>query len=248
MLEKENASIQLFGDMSLRPQAYDFYPEDLDCIINDKVSIAYDMNQDSKLFETLQQEAYSGNTIINPKSGSPKYSPNGEDTPKKSEVKKKVGRKPLGFTKRKDVVFKSMLRQIRNYFWTGLNEHTKYQVRKRKSRADESFYYDCLKEYISKALKMKVSDHIILLVGSFASPRDMEALIKKDPYKIYPKSKIEKCRSIHNTLYCFNQNRFEKEMLESIDMCQLILNYFNRPDYHPKDNDERRIRDEICKK
>ena len=247
LLEDDNMPILFIGDKPPKLERGESYVQDLEYMMNYDPSVAYDMNQESKLDETLQSEAKFDNAVTNPKIKSPQNGSNSQNTPKKPKAKKKVGRKPLGLglVKRKDVVYKSVLRQIRNYFWKGLNDHTKYQAR--KSRRDESFYYECLDDYISKALKVNVSDHIILLVGSFASPRDMEALIKKDPYKIYPKSKIEKCRSIHNTLYLFNQKRFEKEILKNSDMCQLILDYFNRPDYDPKDNDERIIGDLICK-
>ena len=247
LLEDDNMPILFIGDKPPKLEGDKNYVQDLEYMMSYDPSVAYEMNQESKLDESLQLEAKSDNAAVNREIKSPQNGSNSQNTTKKPKAKKKVGRKPLGLglVKRKDVVYKSVLRQIRNYFWTGLNDHTKYQAR--KSRRDESFYYECLDDYISKALKVEVSDQIILLVGSFASPRDMEALIKKDPYKIYPKSKIEKCRSIHKTLYLFNQKRFEKEILKSSDMCQLILDYFNRPDYHHKDNDERIIGDLICK-
>jgi hypothetical protein len=159
--------------------------------------------------------------------------------------KKKVGRKPLrlGLTKRKDVVFKTVLRKVRKCFWTGINRFTGYQTK--KSRHEIPLYYECVAEYVTKVLHLPATDKIIFLVGSMASPRDMQYFIELDPNKTYSKSKIEKCDDVHSALYLFNQKRYENEILKDPDMCRIMLTYFNRVDYTPACEDERIVGDMI---
>ena len=161
------------------------------------------------------------------------------------KIKKKVGRKPLniGLTKRKDVVFKTVLRKVRNFIRNSLNEITRYQAK--KSRRDYSFYYECLTECVSKVLGLPATDKIIFLVGSLACPKDMATFISKDPYQTYPKSKIEKCQGIHTALYQFNHKRYQKEILKNSDMCRIVLAYFNHDDYEPAWNDDKIVGDMI---
>lgn len=85
------------------------------------------------------------------------------------EKKRKTKRKAkTGLRKRKDVVFKALLRKIRSYYWKNFNFITKFNVLKKKD-SREDLYKDCLKKYLQYEFGTEseeiVSPGLVLTLG-----------------------------------------------------------------------------------
>lgn len=151
------------------------------------------------------------------------------------KTKKKVGRKPLntGLTLRKDVVLKSLLRRIRNFYWDDFNEITKFK--NYKYRRDANHFEVCLKEYISLRLRVNYDGDYLITTGNFISSKDTSKLISNRTSSLYTEDEetrnqmLLENKEVHHTLYKFSFSKFQT-LVKKNSIRDLIIRYSNEVD------------------
>lgn len=87
---------------------------------------------------------------------------------KPSEKRRQKKKAKTGLRKRKDVVFKALLRKIRSYYWKNFNYVTHYNLLKKKNPT-KGLYLDCLKTFLETEFRenssISVSDELVLTLG-----------------------------------------------------------------------------------
>lgn len=144
--------------------------------------------------------------------------------------KKKAGRKPqnTGLTLRKDLVLKTLLRRIRNYYWKDFKTCTKFNTRKAKE--DITAIEECLQEYAYKRFKAADNQELIFWLGSIMSTKNsrnlfIAALNNFDSSAASMKDTIaEKVEEVHQVLYKFSFYKFQR-MAKNQVFSFLIANY-----------------------
>ncbi|CAI2367761.1 unnamed protein product [Moneuplotes crassus] len=128
-------------------------------------------------------------------------------------------------SQRRDVIFKTIFRDMRKYYRQNFNETTGYVSRKRYKRKD--FYLVCVDEYIQsqhiKPLSMKNSKNIKdfnIYLGALIYPKELEAILQKTPQK-----KIAK--EIYDALYKFSLGKM-KSILIKDGIHNLFMHYYEK--------------------
>ncbi|CAI2360309.1 unnamed protein product [Moneuplotes crassus] len=149
-------------------------------------------------------------------------------TLKKPKSKKKVN---TGLRKRKDVVFKSLLRKIRSYYWKNFNDITHFNILKKKNLS-HTLYYECLKIYLETEFGTRnpavITNELILTLGDLmtsdgASGRDInEAYLTL--YKFSIARLIRLCKNpdfmmlIHHFSDVFEGKKLTKDERKGLQM------------------------------
>lgn len=149
-------------------------------------------------------------------------SQNSDDEERKGP--RKGGRKPIetGLSKRKDVILKKVLRTIRTYYWKAFNQATKYCIRKRR-RNNESFYYQCINDYIETILKIDADTFTVKTLGDFLC--------------MNPNRKSKE-NEYYDVLYRFSFAKF-KNLTSNKRFCALIKIYGEITDKETLSSDEK---------
>ena len=128
-------------------------------------------------------------------------------------------------SQRRDVIFKTIIRDMRKYYIQDFNETTGFVKRKRYKRKD--FYLTCIDEYIEadhiKQLSMKntrcIKDFNIYL-GALIYPKEFQNILQKKPQK-----KI--AEEIYNALYKFSLGKMKNVLIKD-SIQNLFLYYYNK--------------------
>jgi hypothetical protein len=72
---------------------------------------------------------------------------------------------------RNDLFYKTLLRKCRKYYWQEFNDATGFSVHKRKKCS--SYYFDCIKEYLSKSFKSSNGIDVSFYLGALIYPEIM---------------------------------------------------------------------------
>jgi len=128
-------------------------------------------------------------------------------------------------SQRRDVIFKTIIRDMRKFYINDFNECTGYVKRKRYKRKD--FYLTCVDEYIEcqhiKAASTNGSRHIKdfnIYLGALIYPKELEAILHKKPQKRI-------AEEVYDALYKFSLGKM-KNLLMKDAIFNLFLTYYNR--------------------
>lgn len=128
-------------------------------------------------------------------------------------------------SQRRDVIFKTIFRDMRKYYRQDFNETTGYVSRKRYKRKD--FYFVCVDEYVEaahiKPLSIKNGKNIKdfnIYLGALIYPKELEAILHKKAQK-----KIAK--EIYEALYKFSLGKM-KNILIKDGIHNLFMYYYEK--------------------
>lgn len=123
-------------------------------------------------------------------------------------------------SQRRDVIFKTIIRDMRKYYINDFNERTSYVKRKRYKRKD--FYLTCVNEYIEcehiKAASTKANKPIKdfnIYLASLIYPKEVESIVQKKQQKRI-------AQETYDALY-----RFSLGKMKSMLCKDAIFNLFN---------------------
>lgn len=136
---------------------------------------------------------------------------------------------------RNDLFYKTLLRKCRKYYWQEFNDATGFSAHKRKKC--NSYYFDCIKEYLSKSFKSSNGIDVSFYLGALIYPEIMVKWVEKF---IYPdgvknstpnaiiKKKVQLYKAqvdkLQDVLYNFTIQKLE--LFASIpELASLFLNY-----------------------
>lgn len=148
------------------------------------------------------------------------------------EKKRKTKRKAkTGLRKRKDVVFKALLRKIRSYYWKNFNHITKYNsLKKKESRED--LYKECLRTYLQFEFNTEsqeiVNEELILTLGDLMTSTGASNSEVNETYLTLYKFSISRlitlCKNpsfmslIHHFSKIFEGKRLTKDEKKGLNM------------------------------
>jgi len=87
---------------------------------------------------------------------------------------------------RNDLFYKTLLRKCRKHYWQEFNDLTGFSVNKRKKC--NSYYFDCIKEYLSNNFKSSNGIDVSFYLGALIYPEVMVKWIEKFIYSDGSKS------------------------------------------------------------
>lgn len=126
-----------------------------------------------------------------------------------SQVKKRGRKKTTNklFSRRKDVIIKTLLRKCRRFFQKEFNLKTNYLKLKRKM--DASFYRVCLAKYIRNELNFEPTDELIIFLGALLYQQDLEKAIDTFVTPGFDVASIKKeLEIVHEILYKYSHEKF----------------------------------------
>ena len=117
--------------------------------------------------------------------------------------------KPKKIKKRKDVIFKAILRECRRYFQVQVNHLTGFTSSKRSK--NHEYLYSCLKKFNQERLKKEGTFEEVFYLACLLYPQDLknnlDDFIKENQFDDYEEAKIEYATiadRIHDTLYKYS--------------------------------------------
>lgn len=128
-------------------------------------------------------------------------------------------------SQRRDVVFKTIIRDMRKFFISDFNECTGFVKRKRYKR--KAFYLTCVEEYMEhphiKGAAHKgnrlIKDFSIYL-GAVIYPKELEEIVQKKPHKRI-------AQEIYDALYKFSLGKMKNLLLKDA-IFNLFMTYYQR--------------------
>ena len=123
---------------------------------------------------------------------------------------------------RGDVVFKTILRQMRKSLSDDFNKSTNYMKNKFSQKSCEDPLFEMLKNYVSLKFNFKKQpqneqEDLEFFLGAFLYPKQMKKLVKSN-------IKQKQIDEIHNSLYSFSICKLD--YLSTYPAYSLVLSYF----------------------
>lgn len=125
-----------------------------------------------------------------------------EETGRQSTKKEKL------FSKRKDVIIKTLLRKSKKFFLKDFNSKTSY-LRTAKRKFGSSVYRSSLESYITKVLQIPLSEHMLVFLGVFLYQKDLEDNLDLFVGPNYSPLDIKSlATTVHEILYKYSHKKF----------------------------------------
>lgn len=123
---------------------------------------------------------------------------------------KKRGRKKAKlFTRRKDVILKTLLRKCRKYIQKDFNSKTNYL--KRKRTMDTGFYKACLLNYLAEELQVYPDEKLVIFCGCLIYQQDLQKEIDTFVSPHFDSASIKSTMDeIHEILYRYSHEKFRE--------------------------------------
>ena len=146
------------------------------------------------------------------------------------EKKRKAKKTKTGLRKRKDVVFKALLRKIRSYYWKNFNHTTHYNVLKKNPHP--TLYKECLKVYLDAEFAGEqntiVNEELVLTLGDLMTSEGASNLSINETYLTLYKFSIARLLKlvgnpkfmtlIHHFSDIFDEERLTKDEKKGLQM------------------------------
>jgi hypothetical protein len=113
------------------------------------------------------------------------------------------------FSRRKDVIIKTLLRKCRKFFLKDFNVKTNY-LKSIKRKFGSSVYKTLLEDYITKVFQIPCTEKLLIFMGSFLYQKDLEDNLDLfvSP-NFWPNEIMLLITSVHNILYRYSHQKFK---------------------------------------
>ena len=114
------------------------------------------------------------------------------------------------FSRRKDVIIKTILRKCRKFFLKDFNSRTHY-LKTAKRKFGSSVYNKLLENYITSVFRVPCSQKMLIFMGVFLYQQDLEANL--DLFigpNFTPKDIKNLATTVHDILYKYSHQKFHK--------------------------------------
>lgn len=145
----------------------------------------------------------------------------------KSYMSSKVNRKSYKlFSRRKDVIIKTLLRKCKKYFTKHFNSSTSY-LKTEKRKFGSRVYKATLETYITKVLQIPITEDLLIFLGVFLYPKDLEDNMDLFVSPNYSQEKISTLLTkIHEILYKYSHKKFH--LFSKNKEFKLLFTYFEQ--------------------
>jgi hypothetical protein len=137
----------------------------------------------------------------------------------------KLRRKKL-FSKRKDVIIKTLLRKCRKFFVKDFNTSTDYK--KLKRRQGNQVYKDLITTYLTNLLGESVNDSLIAFFGAFVYKADFDANMDSF-YSGCPNLTQDEIQTqaekIHEILYSYSHQKF-RTFKDNLNFMPIFMHFY----------------------
>ena len=128
------------------------------------------------------------------------------------EISDSVSQTPLKrknlFSKRKDVIIKTLLRKWKKFFVKDFNSQTSY-LKTAKRKFGSSVYRSTLETYITQVLQIPFTEDMLIFLGVFLYPRDLEDNLDFFVSPNFPPLAIKSLMMrVHEILYQYSHKKF----------------------------------------
>lgn len=129
------------------------------------------------------------------------------------------------FSRRKDVIIKTLLRKCRKFFLKDFNIKTNY-LKSSKRKFGSSVYKTLLDDYITKVFKIPCNEKLLLFMGVFLYQTDLEENLDLFVSPNYtPKDIKQLIVSVHNILYKYSHQKFDN--FSKNEEFKFVFTYFD---------------------
>ena len=112
------------------------------------------------------------------------------------------------FSRRKDVIIKTLLRKCRKFFLKDFNAKTNY-LKTAKRKFGSSVYKTLIELYLNRVFANNQSEDLLMFMAAFLYPQDMEDSIESFVSSTYDYSSIKALLvQIHEILYKYSHQKF----------------------------------------
>lgn len=152
---------------------------------------------------------------------------------------------PKEAKKRKDVVFKTILRKCRKYYQTVFNLKAGF-LKSRKSQPC-SYYRECIQKFIDQVVTIKCNHDLSFHMGALLYPQEMvrwiETFIYPEGVKTFTPKKVVKRKveshklqvdKLHNILYKYTHEKMKK-FISIPELSVIFLNFLEKYMQDPKE-------------
>jgi hypothetical protein len=139
----------------------------------------------------------------------------------KSRTKQKL------FSRRKDVIIKTLLRKCRKFYLKDFNAKTSY-LKTVKRKFGSSAYKSLLEDYINMVFKVPCTEKLLLFMGVFLYKQDLEEnldLFVSPNYTPNDGYAFELITSVHDILYKYSHQKFYN--FSKNEEFKLVFNHFS---------------------
>jgi len=112
------------------------------------------------------------------------------------------------FSRRKDVIIKTLLRKCRKFFLKDFNSKTNY-LKTAKRKFGSSIYKTLLEDYINSVFQVDCSEKMLIFLGVFLYQQDLEDNLDLFTSPNYSPKEIKKLiTTVHEILYKYSHQKF----------------------------------------
>ena len=129
------------------------------------------------------------------------------------------------FSRRKDVIIKTLLRKCRKFFIKDFNSKTGYM--KQKRRLTNKIYSSLIKEYLNSVLNINCDDDTTAFLGAFLYQQDLEDNLDLFCSPNLPPAAIkDKTAKIYEILYKYSHQKF-RVFSKTSEFLPIFLHFYN---------------------
>ena len=152
------------------------------------------------------------------KQAGPATSSDGTAKPSKTRIRKKL------FSRRKDVIIKTLLRKCRKFLTQDFNTATNYA--KQKRRLGNSILADQLKTYLTSVVKVQASDSLVAFLGALLYQQNMESNLDNfTGTDLTPAQVKQTSAKVHEILYKYSHQKF-KLFVEYTEFVPIFMHFY----------------------
>jgi hypothetical protein len=186
-------------------------PLDMDAISTSTIKL--DLNEETE-FVKLQTTSVSKCKSIQPTELCDTHA-----KPTKTRKRQKL------FSRRKDVIIKTLLRKCRKFLTQDFNTATNYA--KQKRRLSSSIFADLLGNYLTSVVKVQATDSLVAFLGALLYQQDMDNNMDSfSSPNLTPATIQETSDKIHEILYKYSHQKF-KVFTKYSDFVPLFMHFYN---------------------
>lgn len=120
----------------------------------------------------------------------------------------KKKKKTTTFSRRKDVIIKTLLRKCRKFYLKDFNKKTSY-LKTVKRKFGSSVYKTLLEDYLTKVFKISCSEGLLIFMGVFLYQQDLEDNLDLFVSPNFGPEEIKKLiTNVHDILYKYSHQKF----------------------------------------
>lgn len=130
------------------------------------------------------------------------------------------------FSRRKDVIIKTLLRKCRKFLTNDFNARTDYIRQKR--RLTNKIYFGLLRNYLHSIVSANVSDKLVAFLGAFLYQQDLETTLDSFASPSLTSAEVqEQSDKIHDVLYRYSHQKFRVFIAEHSELTPIFMHFYH---------------------